>query len=94
MKNERSLIVIKPDGVKRGIVGRILSRFEEAELKIVGMKMVWVDEELAKNHYFLDEEWAKGVYNKAKETYDKKGEEFNYKDHMDYGGSIQSWNMG
>ena len=49
---ERTLVLIKPDGVERGLVGKIISRFEDAGLKIVGMKMVWIDEELSKKHYF------------------------------------------
>lgn len=48
---ERTLIVLKPDAVQRGIVGEILSRFEKAGLKIVGMKMVHPDEEHYHHHY-------------------------------------------
>jgi len=48
---ERTLVLIKPDGVKRSLVGRILSKFEDAGLKIVGMKLVWVDTKLAAQHY-------------------------------------------
>ncbi len=49
---ERSLIVVKPDGVQRSLVGRLLQRFEDAGLKMVGMKMVWIDGDFAKKHYF------------------------------------------
>jgi nucleoside-diphosphate kinase len=49
---ERTLIVIKPDGVQRSLVGRLLQRFEDVGLKIVGMKMIWIDEDFAKKHYF------------------------------------------
>ena len=48
---ERSLVLIKPDGVERGLVGEILSRFENAGLKIVGMKMVWISSKFAQEHY-------------------------------------------
>jgi nucleoside-diphosphate kinase len=48
---ERSLAIIKPDGVERSLVGQILTRFENAGLKIVGMKMVWVDKKFAEKHY-------------------------------------------
>jgi nucleoside-diphosphate kinase len=51
---ERTLVLIKPDGVQRGLVGKITSRFEDAGLKIVGMKMVWADEEFANKHYTED----------------------------------------
>ena len=48
---ERSLAIIKPDGVERSLVGQILTTFENAGLKIVGMKMVWVDKKFAEKHY-------------------------------------------
>ena len=48
---ERTLVLVKPDGVQRGFIGDIIKRFEQAGLKIVGMKMVWVDKELSKKHY-------------------------------------------
>ena len=48
---EKSLVIIKPDGVERGLVGEILRRFENAGLKIVGMKMVWIDKKFAEKHY-------------------------------------------
>ncbi len=48
---ERTLVLVKPDGVERGFVGAILSRFEKTGLKIVGMKMVFMDSDFAKKHY-------------------------------------------
>ncbi|MFH1275738.1 MAG: nucleoside-diphosphate kinase [Candidatus Woesearchaeota archaeon] len=48
---ERTLVLIKPDGVQRGLVGRIVSRFEDVGLKLLGMKMVWVDKDFSKKHY-------------------------------------------
>ncbi|MBI2658754.1 nucleoside-diphosphate kinase, partial [Candidatus Woesearchaeota archaeon] len=44
---ERSLVIIKPDGVERSLVGEIIKRFENTGLKIVGMKMVWIDRKFA-----------------------------------------------
>ncbi len=49
---QRTLVLLKPDAVQRQLVGRIISRFEDAGLKIVGMKMVWIDEAFGKKHYF------------------------------------------
>jgi nucleoside-diphosphate kinase len=51
--NERTLVLIKPDGVQRLLTGRILSRFEERGLKLVGLKLVRVDRELAERHYAI-----------------------------------------
>ena len=54
MTIQRTLVLIKPDGVFRGIVGRIIERFENAGLKIVGMKMFWADKKFAEKHYTED----------------------------------------
>jgi nucleoside-diphosphate kinase len=51
MPMQRTLVLCKPDAVQRGLVGRVVSRFEEKGLKLVGMKMLWVDEGLAARHY-------------------------------------------
>ncbi len=51
---EKTLVLIKPEGVQRHLVGKILARFEDAGLKIIGMKQVWVNEEFAKKHYTED----------------------------------------
>ena len=48
---ERTLILVKPDAVKRGLIGKIVSRFEEKGLRIAGMKMLRFDEALASRHY-------------------------------------------
>jgi nucleoside-diphosphate kinase len=48
---ERSLVIVKPDGVERSLTGNIIKRFEAAGLKIVGLKMVWADREFAEKHY-------------------------------------------
>ncbi len=53
---ERTLVLVKPDGVQRQLVGRILGRFEERGLKIVGLKLVAVDRELAEAHYAVHRE--------------------------------------
>jgi len=48
---EQTLVLIKPDGVARGLVGEIIKRFEQRGLKIVGLKMVNVKKNLAEKHY-------------------------------------------
>jgi nucleoside-diphosphate kinase len=48
---ERTLVLIKPDGVQRQLTGRILARYEERGLKVVGLKLVSVDRDLADRHY-------------------------------------------
>ncbi len=48
---EHTLVLIKPDGVYRGLIGEVIQRFERAGLKIVGMKMEWIEKDFAKKHY-------------------------------------------
>lgn len=48
---ERTLILVKPDGVQRGLIGEVISRFEKRGFKIVGLKMMHVTRELAEKHY-------------------------------------------
>ena len=50
---ERTLVLVKPDGVQRLLVGRILGRFEERGLKLVGLKLVRIDRALAERHYAI-----------------------------------------
>ncbi len=64
---ERTLVVLKPDAVQRGIVGEVISRFERAGLKIVAMKMVAPDKEHFHAHYEgiskLISRWGEEIYN-------------------------------
>jgi nucleoside-diphosphate kinase len=62
---ERTFVAIKPDGIMRGLVGECLRRFENAGLKIVGMKMVWVDKPMSQKHY--SEHVAKPFYKTLEE---------------------------
>lgn len=51
MASERTLVLVKPDGVRRGLAGEVISRFERLGLKIAAMRLLLVDEELASRHY-------------------------------------------
>jgi nucleoside-diphosphate kinase len=53
---QRTLLLVKPDGVQRQLVGRVLSRFEDRGLKLVGLKLVWADQALAEQHYAVHRE--------------------------------------
>jgi len=95
---ERTLVLVKPDGVKRGITGDIIHRFEKAGLKIAGMKMIWVDNELIARHYPMDrEEFLIGMGKKTLETYEKYGkdpnEELGTMDPKEIGKMINKWNI-
>jgi len=59
---ERTLVLIKPDGIKRSIAGKVITRFEDAGLKIIGAKMHWADKNLAKKHYTEDIAKRRGAH--------------------------------
>jgi nucleoside-diphosphate kinase len=94
---ERTLVLVKPDGVKRGIVGRVLIRFEEAGLKIVALKMVQVSREYAENHYPNTPEWIRGMGEKTLQSYREQGKdpvkEMGTDDPMEIGNMIKGWNV-
>lgn len=70
---ERTLILVKPDGVQRGLIGDILHRFERAGLHLVALKMVVADDTVARRHYPITEEWAQALAEKTKKSYAEKG---------------------
>jgi nucleoside-diphosphate kinase len=57
---EKTFVMVKPDGVQRGLVGRIVQRFEDRGLKVCAMKMMRIPKELAERHY--EEHKGKGFY--------------------------------
>lgn len=59
---ERTFVAIKPDGVKRGLIGKIIQRFEDKSYKIIGMKLMNVTPEIAAKHY--EEHYGKPFYDK------------------------------
>ncbi len=86
---EQTLVLIKPDGVQRGLTGQIITRFEQVGLKIVAMKMVHPEQEDVDRHYALTEEWMMAVFTKAKAKYEAEGQSFPFDDHKAYGGEIK-----
>ncbi|WP_024655356.1 nucleoside-diphosphate kinase [Borrelia hispanica] len=52
---QKTLCIVKPDGVRRGLIGNVVSRFERVGLKIVAAKMVLVDRKMAEEHYLYDD---------------------------------------
>ncbi len=70
---EKTFVLIKPDGVQRSLIGRIIARFEDAGLKVVALKMVVADKELASRHYVDDMAWLEDVGRKSIASYEAKG---------------------
>src|SRR3990167_10995413 len=71
---EQTLVAIKPDGIQRALIGKIISRFEDAGLKIIGMKMQWIDEKFAEEHY--SEDLIEILGQKSKKSYEEQGLKF------------------
>lgn len=62
---EKTLVIIKPDGIQRNLIGEIISRYERVGLKLVAMKMVNADFNFVNDHYNLDPEWFRLVGEKS-----------------------------
>ena len=73
-KKERTLVVIKPDGVVRGLMGEVIGRFERIGLKVVAMKMLVPTEEHVEAHYTLDPQWRVVTGQKTIKSYADRGE--------------------
>lgn len=76
-KNEKTLVLLKPDAVQRNLIGDIVSRFERAGLKIVGMKFLQPTKEQAYKHYVKNEEEIEALGNRSIEGKRKNGVEVN-----------------
>ncbi len=97
--NEKTLVLLKPDAVRRGLVGEIVTRFEKAGLKLVAAKMVTPNEDLANKHYpTTRREFIVGMGKKSLETYAEHGvdakTDLGTDDPYEIGLMIQKWMVG
>ena len=90
MALQQTLILIKHDGILRGLIGKIIQRFENLGLKMVGLKMVQADNLLAEKHYKLTDEWAKSLFERTTNSYQEQGKDFRFKDAMTYATHVQN----
>lgn len=72
-KKERTLVIIKPDGIQRNLIGEIVLRYEKVGLKLVAMKMMVATPELVEKHYTLDPEWIRIAGEKSIKSAKEKG---------------------
>lgn len=90
-------MLVKPDGVKRGLIGEIITRLEKRGLKIIAMKMVIASKEQARDHYPNTEVWFRGMGGKTLENYEafKKDpiEEVGTSDPLEIGKMAAGWNV-
>ena len=95
MKKQRALLIIKPDGVQRGLIGKIISRFEQVGLKIIGLKFEWANKEKIIAHYPETDAWFKKVGERTLTNYAKKGLDakkvFGTDDDILIGKTVKKW---
>jgi nucleoside-diphosphate kinase len=72
-KQEKTLVIIKPDGVQRGLIGEVIKRYEQCGLKLVALKMIIPSRDLALKHYSVDPNWALKTGTKSIEAWKAKG---------------------
>ena len=92
---ERTLVLIKPDAFKRGLVGEIISRFERVGLKLEGMKIVNATTEIVEKQYPDDKNWIRSVGKKTIDTYEKYNlniiEDLGTNDALKIGQLVRKW---
>lgn len=71
IKQQRTLVLVKPDGVKRGLIGEVVQRIERRGLKVIAMKMVQVDRKHLEKHFPTDPAWVKRLGEKTMKTFDE-----------------------
>ena len=94
-KEELTFVLIKPDGVRKGLVGEIIKRFEQRDLKIVAIEMFHASRKEMDGHYPQDEKWIRRLGEKTMSTYAKYGhdvkKDFGTSDLMKIGKTVRGW---
>lgn len=96
-REEKTFVLIKPDGVKRGLVGEIIRRIEQRGLKIIALQMIAATPEQIDAHYPKDEAWVRNLGEKTLATYKKYGydpiKEHGTDDPFVIGKEVRKWNI-
>lgn len=96
-KEEKTVLLIKPDGVKRGLIGEILSRIERRGLKIIALEMFWPSKAQIDEHYPKDKAWLRRIGEKTVKNYKEYGldikKELGTDDLEEIGKMVRSWLM-
>ena len=94
-REEKTVVLIKPDGVKRGLVGEVISRIEKRGLKIISLEMFHAQKEQIDNHYPKDEKWIRRLGEKTLQNYQKFGfdakKELGTENPLEIGKKVRSW---
>ena len=90
-QKQKTLVVIKPDGVQRSLIGEIIKRFEQVGLKLVGMKMTTKDRDFIAQHYSISDSWKINVGEKTLASYKKQDLTPPTEDKEEMGTMILEW---
>ena len=94
-QKERTVVLVKPEGVILGLIGEIISRFEKRGLKIIALKMVWPTKEHIDEHYPSHNAWFQSVGSRTREFFKNKNisarEHFGTDDDIEIGRQIKGW---
>lgn len=94
-KEEKTFVLIKPDGVRKGLVGEIIKRMEQRDLKIIALEMFHASRKEMDSHYPKDEAWLRRLGEKTMATYAKYGHDvkrdFGTSDLIKIGRAVRSW---
>jgi nucleoside-diphosphate kinase len=88
--DERTLVLIKPDGVERALIGKIIATFEDAGLRVIALKMIKATREQVEKHYAADEKWLRSVGEKSLQAKKERGEPIT-EDPIQAGMRIRDW---
>lgn len=94
-KEEITFVMVKPDGVRKGLTGEIISRFEQRDLKVVALEMFQPTRQEIDDHYPKEETWIRRLGQKTLSTYEKYGydavKELGTKDEFEIGKMVRGW---
>ncbi|OGG63012.1 nucleoside-diphosphate kinase [Candidatus Kaiserbacteria bacterium RIFCSPHIGHO2_02_FULL_59_21] len=95
IKEEKTFVLVKPDGVRKGLIGEVIKRFEQRDLKIVALEMFMPTRNLIDEHYPKAEEWVERLGTKTLSTYEKYGidakKELGTDDAKKIGAMVREW---
>ena len=95
VRYERTLVLIKPDGIERALVGQIFARLERVGLKIVALKMLQAERYVLERHYPSDETWVRTIGQKTREAFEAYGMDLlavmGTDDPLEIGWEVRQW---
>ena len=97
LREEKTVVIIKPDGVKRGLIGEIIRRIEQRGLKIIALEMIWATPEQMDAHYPQDRDWITNLGRNTQRAYQEYNvprtlaEDYGTEDLYEIGKMVRGW---